>query len=88
MELLSNTLFINLTHRTDRLSHILDQFNGLGITGERVDAIQNSNGAIGCTLSHIKCLEMAIERNYEQVFICEDDITFLDPDLLTQNITK
>lgn len=88
MELLSNTLFINLTHRTDRLSHILDQFNGLGITGERVDAIQNSNGAIGCTLSHIKCLEMAIERNYEQVFICEDDITFLNLELFKQNFIK
>ncbi len=88
MELLSNTLFINLTNRTDRLSHILDQFNGLGITGERVDAIHNTNGAIGCTLSHIKCLEMAIERNYEQVFICEDDITFLDIELFKQNFLK
>lgn len=88
MELFTDTLFINLTHRTDRLSHILEQFDKLGISGERVDAIKTSSGAIGCTQSHIKCLEIAIERDFEQVFICEDDIDFLDVNLFKQNFVK
>jgi len=47
-----------------------------------------ASGAVGCSLSHIKCLELAKERKYEHVFICEDDITFLKPELLKENITK
>jgi len=88
MELFKHTLFINLASRNDRLEHVTSEFNKMGINAERVDAIKMASGAIGCTLSHIKCLEIAKDRQYEQVFICEDDITFLDPDLLTQNITK
>ena len=88
MELFTNTLFINLASRTDRLEHVTAEFNKMGITAERVDAIKMSSGAIGCTLSHIKCLELAKQRNYEHVFICEDDITFLKPELLKENITK
>lgn len=43
---------------------------------------------MGCTLSHIKCLEIAIERNYPHIFICEDDITFTNPPLFMENLTK
>jgi GR25 family glycosyltransferase involved in LPS biosynthesis len=88
MELFKNTLFINLDSRKDRLEHVLAEFNKIGITAERVDAIKHSSGAIGCTYSHIKCLELAIERNYDHVFICEDDITFLNPTLFKENLTK
>lgn len=88
MELLEHTLFINLAHRTDRLNHTLNELQKIGISGERVDAIKHDVGAIGCTMSHIKCLEIAIERNYDKVFICEDDITFLDVELFKKNITQ
>jgi len=88
MELFKNTLFINLESRKDRLEHVLGEFKKLDIHSERVDAIKMASGAIGCTMSHIKCLELAKERNYENVFICEDDITFLKPELLIENITK
>jgi hypothetical protein len=88
MELFDNTFFINLEHRTDRLLHITNEFAKLDISGERINAIKMSNGAIGCTLSHIKCLELAIERGYERVFICEDDITFLDVELFKRSITQ
>jgi len=53
-----------------------------------VDAVKMASGAIGCTLSHIKCLEIAKSRDLEHVFICEDDITFLKPELLQDNLTK
>lgn len=88
MELFKHTLFINLASRKDRLEHVMSEFNKMGVAAERIDAIKMASGAIGCSLSHIKCLEIARDRDYEQVFICEDDITFLNPDLLTQNITQ
>ena len=88
MELFTNTLFINLASRTDRLEHVLNEFNKFGLTPERVDAVKMASGAIGCTLSHIKCLEIAKSRDLEHVFICEDDITFLNPELLRENLTK
>jgi GR25 family glycosyltransferase involved in LPS biosynthesis len=39
-------------------------------------------------MSHIKCLELAKERNYETVFICEDDIAFLNPQVLLDSLQK
>ena len=88
MELIKNTLFINLEHRTDRLEHVKLELAKLGINGERVNAVKSKIGAIGCTLSHIRCLELAKQRGYEYVFICEDDITFMNPELLLKNLTK
>ena len=88
MELFENTLYINLEHRNDRKTHVVNEFKKLGIRAERVNAIKMASGAVGCSMSHIKCLEIAKERKYKQVFICEDDITFLNPELLKSNITK
>lgn len=44
-------------------------------------------GQLSCRASHIKCIELAKERNYSKVLILEDDIAFLNnPNhLLTQN---
>lgn len=90
MELLKHTLFINLDHRPDRLTHAAAEFNKIGIDGivERFPGILTTAGNVGCTLSHIKCLEIAIERNYPHIFICEDDITFTNPPLFMENLTK
>ena len=88
MELLKNTLYINLEHRKDRLEHVTAQMNMMGITAERVNAVKMNTGAVGCTMSHIKCLELAKQRDYEYVFICEDDITFRNPDLFKRNLQK
>ena len=88
MDHLKHTLFINLENRTDRLEHVTKQLGSLGLNAERVNACKTDVGAIGCTLSHIKCLELAKKRGYEQVFICEDDITFLDPALFKSSLEK
>jgi GR25 family glycosyltransferase involved in LPS biosynthesis len=40
---------------------------------ERFSAIRNQHGAIGCTLSHISVLKTAIENNWNNVLIMEDD---------------
>ena len=87
-DLFEHTLFINLEHRTDRLEHVLAEFGKMNITAERVNAIRPKSGAVGCTMSHIKCLELAKKRDYDYVFVCEDDITFTNPELLKENLKK
>ena len=73
MELLKHTIFINLEHRKDRLEHVLVELKKININApERFNAIKTANGAVGCSMSHIKCLELAKERNYPFVFICEE----------------
>ena len=77
--LFDHTLFINLESRVDRLIQVKAELLQWGIqTPERFNAVKTSNGAIGCTMSHIKCLELAKERDYPHVFICEDDIHCVD----------
>lgn len=88
MDLLKNTFFINLESRKDRLEHAEKEFEKLGVKAERINARKHQNGALGCTFSHIECLQIAKKRNYEQVFICEDDICFKDPELLKTNLEK
>ena len=88
MELFQNTIYINLEHRKDRLEHITKQLENLGIQAERFNAVRTKDGAVGCSMSHIKCLELAKSRDYEYTFICEDDITFLNPDVLKDSLAK
>lgn len=85
-----HTIYINLDHRKDRLAHVQQELAKLGVPngGTRFNAVKTANGAIGCTISHIKCLEQAKAQNLHQVFICEDDICFKDPQLLLQNAAQ
>jgi len=74
-----NILYINLDHREDRKWHIVSQFNQLGWTEfERFQAVKTTNGAVGCGISHIKCLELALERGWDMVTIIEDDFECRD----------
>jgi len=83
------TIYINLEHRKDRNESVLKELSKINIKNpERFNAIEMKNGAIGCSLSHIKCIEIAIKRNYEYIMICEDDIEILNPSLFVENINK
>jgi len=90
MENVEHIFFINLDHRVDRLNHVTHQLTNLGVIhkAERFPAIKTTSGAIGCALSHMKCIEIAIARNYNNIFICEDDITFLDIPVFTTSLQK
>jgi len=88
ISVLEHTLYINLESRPDRLENVQKALQRIGVIGTRFNAIKTANGAVGCSLSHIKCLEIAKENNYPQVFICEDDITFLNPGLFIDNLTQ
>jgi hypothetical protein len=63
---------INLDDRPDRWAQLQAELKGWPPI-ERVSAVKHSPGWVGCTLSHIQCLELAKERNYEWVLILEDD---------------
>jgi glycosyl transferase, family 25 len=81
-----HVLYINLESRPDRRTQVENEFKKIGVNEpERFKAVKLENGALGCSMSHLKCVELAKSRNYEYVLICEDDIEFLDPSLfLTQ----
>jgi len=84
---IKNILYINLEYRKDRKEHIEDQLKKIGLTNfERFNAIKLQNGRIGCSVSHLQCLNIAKERKYKYVLICEDDATFLNPSLFINQI--
>jgi glycosyl transferase family 25 len=90
--LLNHIFYINLDSRPDRKEHVVQELQKINPLNqiERLPAIvpPSNHGALGCTLSHIRCLELAKERQYPYVFICEDDIQFLQPQLLQENLQK
>jgi len=86
--LLQHALYINLDKRTDRREHANAEFAKLGISPERFRAREASHGLLGCAMSHLKCIEIARARGWPQVAIFEDDVTFLDPDLLKKQLEK
>lgn len=85
---IKHAFYINLESRLDRKQHVEDQLNSIGINGTRFNACKMTNGAIGCSISHIKCLQTAIENQWDHVLICEDDITFLKPLLFKTQLNK
>ena len=86
LEDIKHAFYINLDHRTDRKEHVTNQLTNLGLQGfERFNAIKMENGAVGCSMSHLKILQSAVQNNWDHVLIVEDDITFLDPALFKAN---
>lgn len=58
------------------------------VAGERFNAIKLADGALGCTMSHLRCIQLAKAAGWPQVFICEDDITFPHPKLVGIRVKK
>lgn len=70
-------LYINLNKRPDRKDHIEKQLVDFKEV-TRIEAIEKDNGYLGCVLSHIKALETAKLKNYDEVLIVEDDFEFVN----------
>lgn len=87
---ITNGFYINLAARSDRKTHVEEQLSSIGLLSfvKRFNAIKMHNGAIGCSLSHLKCLQYAFAQKWNHVFICEDDITFLDTELFETQFNK
>jgi len=79
---ITNIKYINLESRPERKIHIEAQLASVGFSSyERFNAIKTSNGAIGCSMSHLKCLMDARDKGLSHLLVCEDDTTFLNPEL-------
>jgi len=79
-DFIDKILYINLDIRPDRNEEILEQFKRANVPLGKVLRIEAvyipDKPALGCTASHIKCLEYAIENNLKNVLILEDDFNF------------
>ena len=85
---INHAFYINLESRPDRKLHVEEQLSKIGINAIRFNAIKLQNGAIGCSMSHLKCLEIAKQNNWDHVLIVEDDILFLNPELFKNQFNK
>jgi GR25 family glycosyltransferase involved in LPS biosynthesis len=74
--------YINLKHRTDRDVHVRSELIKCGIPEaniQRVNAISNSIGALGCAQSHVKTLMLGLASGYDYFGVVEDDFTVHHP---------
>ena len=85
---IKHSFYINLESRTDRKKWCEIQLQSVGIQAERFNAIKLPNGAIGCSMSHLKCLHYAKEHGWEHLLIVEDDIEFTNPQLFVHQLNK
>jgi GR25 family glycosyltransferase involved in LPS biosynthesis len=84
---IQHTLYINLEERQDRRVHVEKQLESIGIHKPiRFNAMKMKDGRIGCSMSHLKCLQLAKNNNWSHVLIVEDDITFLDPEMFKRQL--
>jgi len=83
---IKHAFYINLDSRPDRKQHLEKQMNIIGINAERFKAIKLPNGAVGCSMSHLKLLETAKANNWPHILIVEDDILFTNPPLFIQQL--
>jgi GR25 family glycosyltransferase involved in LPS biosynthesis len=85
---IKHAFYINLASRPDRKQHVESQLSIIGIKAERFNAIKLPNGALGCSMSHLKCLEIAKENSWPHLLIVEDDIKFLNPDIFKNQLSS
>jgi len=72
-DFVDKVVYINLEHRTDRNEHMKQMTETFGNKVSRFSAIKTQYGAIGCSMSHISVLRMAIVNKWNNVLIMEDD---------------
>ena len=67
---------INLERRPDRLESVTKEFEYMGWTFERFNAV-DTNSYEGCAYSHQQIAKIILERGYEYAMVFEDDIFFM-----------
>ena len=76
MEHVHRIVYINLDKRTDRRHQIESELQKLRVPStkiERFAAIENAQGCIGCSLSHLAVLRRARREQWPNVLVLEDD---------------
>jgi len=75
---IDHIIYINLDKRVDRKEQIEGELERFNLTNyERFSAIQNDNGAIGCSKSHLEVIKLAKKRGYKNILVLEDDFQFI-----------
>ena len=83
---IKHAFYINLESRRDRKIHVEQQLASVGLPINRFNAIRLANGALGCSMSHLKCIQLAKAANWPHVLICEDDIKFLNTEVFEDQL--
>ena len=78
---LKKIYYINLHNRKDRLFFVQQQLKENLIPTQRVEAVQHSDGRIGCALSHLKTLYMIYELNEEGYYMILEDDFFMTTEI-------
>lgn len=85
--------FVNLDHRTDRLAHMTEQLNRIGLSATRTRGMKpeeykgdfskvatmfkRTQGAVGCHFSQLKIMQDALQQD-KHAMVMEDDIVFCE----------
>jgi hypothetical protein len=94
---IQHALYINLESRADRRAHVEAQLSALkncrngmpNLVAERFNAIKHAtSGAIGCSMSHLRCIQLAKARGWDHVLVCEDDVLFTNVPLFLTQLSK
>lgn len=85
---IQHCFYINLISRTDRRAHVENELKKIEMPAQRFEAIRLQNGALGCSMSHLRCLEIAKNNNWDHILIIEDDIKFMNPSLFKEQFTS
>ena len=93
LEYIDAILYINLDHRLDRKEHILQEIRKIDPTLSKTHQIHAEyvpdHGALGCTKSHMKALQLFMKHHeWKNCLILEDDFTFVSssPEEVNQQI--
>lgn len=82
-EFIAKAVYINLEKRKDRKEEIEKELKKYFPEDKilRFNAIEDTRKGIGCSLSHIGVLEMAIENKWDNCLIVEDDLIWSNFDI-------
>jgi glycosyl transferase family 25 len=72
--------YINLAHRIDRKEQLLSELEKMEVDPSKITRVEAHydplHGHRGCAISHLKALDIAIEKGYNFPLILEDDFAF------------
>lgn len=83
-------IYINVDHRKDRKRLILKELDNVGAKKSKIirfpAVYQKYNGHLGAAQSHLRCLKLIKNSNFENALILEDDFQFKDKKIVNDTI--
>ena len=80
--------YINLDNRLDRRQEIETELKKMNLRGNRIAAIKDTPGIVGCAKSHIKALKQGLQDGVDHILIFEDDFYFTTEPQVLHDILK